>query len=166
MRGYAYRLKPTEGQEHQFRQFAGVCRLVWNLALEQRRIWGKSHGCNFHTASIDLKNLRAEFDFIGEVSQTAQQQALMDLDKAYQAFFAGRAGYPKPRRKGEADQFRFMGREVSVRRLNRRWSEIRAPLGRRQARGHGKRCARRDPAHPKVSYVDWVVLPANGSCRR
>lgn len=127
MRGYVYRLKPTEGQEHQLRQFAGVCRLIWNLSLEQRRIWGKSHGCNFHTASADLKSLRAEFDFIGEVSQTAQQQTLMDLDKAYQAFFAGRAGHPKPRRKGEADQFRFMGREVSVRRLNRRWSEIRLP---------------------------------------
>lgn len=127
MRGYVYRLVPTEGQERQFRQFAGVCRLIWNLALEQRRVWGKSHGCNFHTAAADLKALRVEFDFIGEVSQTAQQQTLMDLDKAYQAFFSGRSSYPKPRRKGEADQFRFMGREVSVRRLNRRWSEIRLP---------------------------------------
>ncbi len=127
MRGYVYRLAPTEGQERQFRQFAGVCRLIWNLALEQRRVWGRSHGCNFHTASADLKALRAEFDFVGEVSQTAQQQTLRDLDKAYQAFFAGRTGYPRPRRKGESDQFRFMGREVSVRRHNRRWSEIRLP---------------------------------------
>lgn len=127
MRGYVYRLAPTEGQERKFRQFAGVCRLIWNLSLEQRRVWGKSHGCNFHTASADLKDLRAEFDFIGGVSQTAQQQTLMDLDKAYTAFFEGRARYPKPRRKGESDQFRFMGREVCVRRINRRWSEIRLP---------------------------------------
>lgn len=127
MRGYVYRLVPTELQEHQFRQFAGVCRLIWNLALEQRRVWGKSHGCNFHTAARDLKDLRAEFDFIRDVSQTAQQQTLRDLDTAFRNFFAGRAGFPKPRRKGEADQFRFLGREVSIRRLNRRWSEIRLP---------------------------------------
>lgn len=127
MRGHVYRLYPTEGQERQLRQFAGTCRLVWNLALEQRRVWGKSHGCNYYTAASELKDLRAEFDFIREVSQTAQAQTLMDLDKAFQNFFSGRTGFPKPRKRGDADQFRFLGREVSIRRLNRRWSEIRLP---------------------------------------
>lgn len=127
MRGHVYRLYPTPDQETLFRQFAGVCRLVWNLALEQRRVWGRSHGCNFHTASADLKHLRAEFDWIGAVSQTVQLQTLMDLDKAFANFFAGRAAYPKPRRKGDRDGFRFNGREVATRRLNRRWSEIRLP---------------------------------------
>jgi len=127
MRGHVYRLYPTADQEVLMRQFAGVCRLVYNLALEQRRIWGRSHGCNFYTASADLKHLRAEFDWIGAVSQTAQLQTLRDLDKAFSNFFAGRAAYPTPRRKGENDSFRFTGREVSVRRLNRRWSEVRFP---------------------------------------
>ena len=127
MRGFVYRLYPTGDQDPLFRQCAGVCRLVYNLALEQRRIWGKSHGCNFHTASADLKHLRAEFDWIGAVSQTAQLQTLMDLDKAFSNFFAARAAFPKPRRKGENDSFRFNGREVATRRLNRRWSEIRLP---------------------------------------
>ena len=43
-----YRLKPTAEQERLFSQHAGVCRLVYNLALEQRRDWwrhySKSHG--------------------------------------------------------------------------------------------------------------------------
>ena len=36
MRGYRYRLMPTPEQETTFRKTAGVCRLIWNLALEQR----------------------------------------------------------------------------------------------------------------------------------
>ena len=126
-RHYKYKLKPTKEQEQHFREFAGVCRLVYNLALEQRRIWGKSHGCNFHTAAADLKDLRREFDFVGAISQTAQQQALKDLDNAFQNFFAGRASFPSPRKKFVNDSFRFVGREIKLEKLNRRWSKIKLP---------------------------------------
>ena len=37
LRGFRYKLAPTAEQEVLFRQFSGVCRLVYNLALEQRR---------------------------------------------------------------------------------------------------------------------------------
>ncbi|GEO19272.1 hypothetical protein MAE02_69680 [Microvirga aerophila] len=36
-RALKYRLYGTEEQEALFRDFAGVCRLFYNLALEQRR---------------------------------------------------------------------------------------------------------------------------------
>ena len=124
MRGFVYKLKPSHLQERKFRQYAGVCRLVYNLALEQRNIWGKSHGCNYYTAVSELKDLRAEFDFVREVSQTAQTQALRDLDTAFKNFFARRAGYPSPRKKKLNDTFRFAGREVQVRKVSARWSEV------------------------------------------
>ncbi len=127
MRGFVYKLKPIASQERKFRQYAGVCRLVYNLALEQRAIWGKSHGCNFYTAASDLKDLRAEFDFVREVSQTAQTQALRDLDTAFKNFYARRSGFPSPRKKKLNDTFRFVGREVHVRKVSRRWSEVRLP---------------------------------------
>lgn len=38
-RGFRYKIDPTTEQEAMFRQFAGVCRFVYNLALEQRRDW-------------------------------------------------------------------------------------------------------------------------------
>ena len=127
VRNYRNKLKPSAKQEHLFRQFAGVCRLVYNLALEQRRTWEKSHGCNKHTACSDLKLLRSEFSFINEVSQTAQNQALMDLDKAFQNFFAGRASFPSPRKKFINDSFRFVGREITVEQLNKNWCRIKLP---------------------------------------
>src|SRR3712207_5008340 len=43
-RGFRFKLAPTAEQETLFRQVAGVCRLVYNLALEQRRDWWRHQG--------------------------------------------------------------------------------------------------------------------------
>src|SRR5690606_5998526 len=132
-RAFRYKLAPTAEQEGLFRQFAGVCRLIYNLALEQRRDWWRHYqrqtGCrlNYVAQARDLTVLRAEYDWIAAVSQTCQQQALRDLDKAFANFFAGRGRYPTPRRKGVNDAFRFQGREIETRRLNAKWSAIRLP---------------------------------------
>ncbi|QXX76515.1 RNA-guided endonuclease TnpB family protein [Methylovirgula sp. HY1] len=133
LRGFRYKLAPTADQETLFRQFAGVCRLVYNLALEQRHDWWRQFErttkskLNYVAQARELTKLRAEFDWIAAVSQTCQQQALRDLDKAFANFFAGRACYPTPRRKGVNDAFRFQGREVEVRKLNGKWSAVRLP---------------------------------------
>ena len=82
---------------------------------------------NYLAQARELTALRAEFDWIAAVSQTCQQQVLRDLDTAFGNFFAGRAGYPKPRKKGERDSFRFQGRECGVRRIKAKWSYVRLP---------------------------------------
>jgi putative transposase len=133
MRGFKFKLNPTIDQEAAFNRFSGVIRLIYNAALEQRRNWWRHYksqsGCSisYKTQAAELTKARAEFDWISEVTQTCQQQALRDLDQAYQNFFAGRAAYPTPRCKGINDSFRFQGREVAVRKINRRWSEVKLP---------------------------------------
>ncbi len=133
IRGFRYKLSPTSDQEDQFRQFAGVCRLVYNLALEQRRdhwwAYYRLHGkhLGYVAQARELTRLRVAYDWIAAVSQTCQQQALRDLDTAFVNFFKGRAGYPSPRRKGANDAFRFQGREVETRKLNGKWSAVRLP---------------------------------------
>ncbi len=132
-RGYRFKLRPTEEQAQLLFQHVGVCRLVYNLALEQRR----DHHRQFRAATgkhisygsqaAELTALRAEFDWIRAVTQTAQQQALRDLDRAYQNFFSGIAAYPTPRKKGVNDSFRFQGREVAFRRLNKSWGLAKLP---------------------------------------
>lgn len=132
-RAFRYKLAPTPEQETLFRQFAGVVRLVYNLALEQRRDWWRQYlratggQLNYVAQARELTMLRAEFDWIAAVHVTPQQQALRDLDRAYANFFAGRAGYPSPRRKGVSDAFRFQGREIETKRLNGKWSAVRLP---------------------------------------
>ena len=92
-RGIVQRLYPTQAQAEQFTQFAGVCRLVYNLALEQRRDWWRHYQrqtggrLNYVAQARELTLLRAAFDWIAAVHVTPQQQALRDLDRAYANFF-------------------------------------------------------------------------------
>ena len=132
-RGFTYRLKPTFEQEDKFFQFAGVCRLVWNLALEQRRDHWRNYqaragdNLNYVTQARELTALRREVDFIRAVSQTSQQYVLKSLDDAYRRLFKGLGGCPQPKKKGVNDAFTFNGREITVERINRRWGRARLP---------------------------------------
>jgi putative transposase len=133
IRGYRYKLAPTPEQESTFRQFAGVCRLVYNLGLEQRRdFWrqyrrAQGEPISFASQCRELTKLRAEFDWIAAVTATCQNQALRDLDKAYSDFFKGRAKYPTPRRKGVNESFRFKGKETRLRQINAKWAMVLVP---------------------------------------
>jgi putative transposase len=132
-RGFRYKLQPSLEQESLFRQFVGVCRLVYNLALEQRRDWWRQfeqetgRPLNHVPPARELTVLRAEYDWITAVSQTCQRQALSDLDQAFANFFRGIARYPSPRKRGINDAFRFQGREVETTPLSGKWSALRLP---------------------------------------
>ena len=132
-RRHTYAIYPTSEQEILFNQFAGVCRLVWNIALEQRqshwRQYQKSTGnnLNYYAQITQLKELRSEFDFIKAVSQTSQSMTLLSLERAFQRFFKGAASYPKFKSKGHRDSFSFVGREIVIERLNKKWSRVRLP---------------------------------------
>jgi len=134
IRGHVYTLKPSYEQEVLLAQTAGVVRLIYNLAREQRRTWGGrpyAGGArrNFGAMGMsgELSALRASEPWIKAISQTAQMQALIDLDRAYANFFEGRSGYPRARKKWRDDSFRQAGREITVQRLNAKWSEVRIP---------------------------------------
>jgi putative transposase len=103
-----YRLYPTPEQAQQMAQIAGSCRFVFNLALQQRRDWWKpGRTFNFASQCRDVTTLRAEVDWLKAAPVHTLQQALKDLDRAYQNWWAGRADYPTPRKKGLNDSFRF-----------------------------------------------------------
>jgi putative transposase len=103
-----FRLYPTPEQAARMAQIAGACRFVYNLALEQRRDWYRP-GRKFTFASQcrDVTQLRAEVEWLKAVPVHPLQQALRDLDRAYQNWWAGRAQAPTQRRKGLNDSFRF-----------------------------------------------------------
>lgn len=127
VRGYRYKLGPLAEQADLLQQFAGVCRLVYNTALEQRATWGRRHRIGFALQCRELTELRGEFDWIRAVYVSCQQQALRDLDRAFQNFFSGRAKFPRPRKRGANDSFRFLGREIETKKLSGKWSAVRLP---------------------------------------
>src|ERR671916_1253131 len=95
LRSFRYTLQPTTGQEALFRQFAGVCRLIYNLALEQRRDWWKHYEretgskLNYVAQARELTTLRAEYDWIAAVSQTCHVTVSLAADGWHVAFACG-----------------------------------------------------------------------------
>lgn len=132
-RGYSFDLRPTPQQAETIGQWVGVVRLIYNLALEQRRDFWRQHLAteNRHISVAsqgrELTALRAEYDWIAAVPQTVEEAALNDLDRAFSAFFKGTAEYPRPRRLGENDSARLRGREIRVRALNAKWGAVKLP---------------------------------------
>lgn len=127
-RSFRYRIYPTAEQAERLAQFAGTARFVYNLALEQRRVFGRRGRCfNFVNQGHQVTELRREVDWIGAAPITALTQALRDLDRAFSNFFAGRTRYPTPRRKGIHDSFRCQGNAVGSRPINKQWAAVRIP---------------------------------------
>lgn len=133
MRGVKFRIYPTADQAVLFEQFAGVCRLVYNLAWEQRRDFWRQFRSNtgrpitFASQCRELTALRSEFDWVEAVPRVCLEQALRDLDGAFSRFLRGASGYPSPRKKSINDSFRFKGGETEVRQLNDKWAEAWVP---------------------------------------
>jgi len=128
-RGFVYRLVPTSEQNALMAQFAGVCRLIWDLALEQRHHHARRHremtgdALNYVTQARELTAPRAEVDFMRAVHVTPQQRTLKALDEACRRAWKGPAAHPK--RKGVDDASSFAGREIAVETINRRWGRVR-----------------------------------------
>lgn len=132
-RSFKYRLTPANEQKNTLAQWAGATRLVYNLALEQRRDWWRQYlaatggRLNYASQGRQITDLRREYEWIEAAPSTCLTQALRDLDRAFANFFSGRGGFPAPRKRGVNDAFRLQGKETKLRRINRRWAEVRLP---------------------------------------
>ena len=75
-RGFTYALRPKPEQIAQMAQFAGVCRLVWNLALKQRQ----DHWRHYTTKTGKQLNHVARFEKVSPSysSQTCSSCGTVD----------------------------------------------------------------------------------------
>ena len=107
------RLYPTPDQEASFVRISGCCRLVYNLGLEQRRDhWHRFRArtgahISWYSQKREIKALKEAAPFFSEVPIHCLQQALAHLNTAYDRFFKGVSGYPKPRKRFAHDRFTF-----------------------------------------------------------
>jgi len=125
-----YRLYPTPEQAAGMETHCEQARFVWNLAREQHRWYRRWKGPapNYFVQARQLTEARAEFDWLARGSIIIQQQALKDFATAMANFFAGTHRHPGFRKKGRHEGFRVVAVKPSnVRRVNRRWSEVRVP---------------------------------------
>jgi len=109
-----FQLRPDRQQRLAFEKAAAARRFAYNLALERWRAnylqTGNSPSRAYLCREITQQKYEPGFEWLRDVSSQVPQQAVADLWSAYQAFFKGRARYPRFRsRKRDLLRFRFPG---------------------------------------------------------
>ncbi len=111
LQAFKYELMPSGEQQRLMRRFAGSCRFVFNqaLALQQanREAGGKFIGYVAMAKRLTAWRNSAETAWLREAPVHPLQHALKDLEKAYKHFFEGRTDFPRFKRKGQGDSFRY-----------------------------------------------------------
>lgn len=125
LRGYRFKLKPTQEIEHTFVVMAGHTRFVWNKALrlnldrlnQQVPIIWYNDLCGL----LHLWKQSEEYGFLAEANAQALQQKLKDLSQAFSdAFDPTQPGkrIPRFKQRGVDDAFRFpQGVRIENRRV-------------------------------------------------
>ena len=116
LKGYKYRIFPTETQKDQLQRYFGVNRLVFNLGLETKTVAYASNKKSISKYDLikQLPALKKEFDYIKECPSQVLQHSLINLDTAYQNFFKGRGQFPKFKNRYSKQSITFpQGYEIS-----------------------------------------------------
>jgi len=134
-------LDPNNAQATYFARAAGTARFAYNWALAE---WQRQYEACKADASLpkpsqmalrrQLNGIKGEqFPWMLEVTKCAPQMAIIQLSAAFNNFFAGRAKYPKFRKKGihdrfslTNDQFRIDGSRIRIPHLG--WVRMRETL--------------------------------------
>ncbi len=126
------RLHPTKEQHGYFAKAAGVARFTWNWALAE---WNRQYAAGEKPTALTLKKQfnairREQFPWTWEVTKNASDQPILDLGKAFSAFFEGvkkgkRVGRPRFKSKKKSkpsfylanDQFEVGDHRVHIPKL-------------------------------------------------
>jgi putative transposase len=99
---YKYKLNPTSVQERELGRVLGLCRWLYNTALEQRiTAWQRARvSVSRFQQEAELKDIRADRPEFATIHSHVLQDVLARLDKTYQAYFrrmqrGEKAGFPR-----------------------------------------------------------------------
>lgn len=115
-----------------FSSWAGTCRFLYNLCLEHRILsWNQyKKSYNYFDQAKDLKEIKVceGFEWISKTPSQCLQQSMRDLDRAFKSFWKSGFGFPKYKKKGQGDGFRFPDpKQFSVRKLSKKKAVVRLP---------------------------------------
>lgn len=115
-------LDPNNVQASYFAKAAGTARFAYNWALaewqRQYEAWKQDNSLPKPSQAALRRRLNAikreQFPWMLEVTKNAPQMAIIQLGEAFKNFFAGRAKYPKFRKKGVHDRFTLTNDQFSI----------------------------------------------------
>ena len=134
-------LDPNNTQATYFARAAGTARFAYNWALDewqrQYDAWKQDNSLPKPSQAALRRQLNAlkreRFPWMLEVTKNAPQMAIIQLGEAFKNFWAGRAKFPKFRKKGVDDRFtltndRFRVEGPRIRIPNLGWVRMRESL--------------------------------------
>ena len=117
LQAFKYELIPTGDEQRQMRRFAGSCRVVFNeaLALQKKRYERGEKRLGYAGLCKELTAWRngamppsgRTAAWLADAPVHPLQQTLKDLERAYANFFAKHADFPRFKKKGQRDSFRY-----------------------------------------------------------
>jgi putative transposase len=111
LQAFKFELRPNGMQRQRMRCFAGSCRFVYNkgLALQKARFDAGENKLGYVELSKRLTDWRndPEIPWLKQAPTHPLQQALRDLERAYANFFAQRTNFPRFKKKGQHNSFRY-----------------------------------------------------------
>lgn len=98
LKAYKYRLYPNKQQIEQIQKTFGCCRFVYNQTLGYRKNLYEMKKESI--SRIDCNNwknkfLKVQYEWLKEIDKFALDNAVINMDSAYQKFFKEHNGYPK-----------------------------------------------------------------------
>ena len=109
LQAFKYELMPDGDRQRAMCCFAGSCRFVSNKALALQNT--NHQAGNKFIGYVEMANLlpawKREFPWLKDAPSQALQHALKSLDRAFTNFFEKRSKYPRFKKRGYADSFRF-----------------------------------------------------------
>ena len=135
IKGHTIELIPNNKQATYFAKACGVARLAYNWALAE---WQNQYqadkvyrdNCQKNGIAIDRTKLnnpsqfklrkqlnfikKTKFPFMFDVTKCSPQEAIIQLGKAFDNFFKGRAKYPQFRKKGINDKFSLTNDQLKI----------------------------------------------------
>lgn len=109
-KAFKFEIMPNGAQIRKMKQFCGCSRFVFNRALVYRNELyeaDKSFKFSYNKIANLLPEWKRELTWLKDCHSQVLQQALKDLESSFKNFFAKRSDFPKFKRKGEKDSFRF-----------------------------------------------------------
>lgn len=102
-----YRIYPTAIQKELIDKHIGACRFVYNLALETKIYAYRSQGLNLSDFDLmkQLPPLKKDLAWLNDVNAHSLEYSITCLDNAYKNLFAGRASFPRFKKKKNAGSF-------------------------------------------------------------
>ncbi|WP_335800311.1 transposase [Gallibacterium anatis] len=109
-KAFKFEIMPNGEQSRKIKQFCGCCRFVFNRALawqNEQYQQDSRHKFSYSKIANLLPQWKKELIWLKECHSQVLQQSLKDLENAFKNFFQQRADFPKFKKKGVKESFRF-----------------------------------------------------------